>query len=292
MGIKIVTDSASDLPKDWAETYDIEVLPILVYLDGVEYQDGVTLTSDALYEAMIEGKCAKTAQIPMQYFLEKFETYARSEHHYVYLAFSSNLSGTYQTAVLAYESVKESYPSFEMTIVDTKCVSLGLGVIAVEAAQMVQEDQPLERILEYVHWAMTHMEHVFSVDDLEYLFRGGRVSRSKAVIGNLLNIKPILKVEDGFLVPFDKAKGRKKRLHALMQYVEAHGKALDGQLIGIAHTLNEEEALYIKSQFETLYGTQKFVIGSLGCAVGAHCGPGLITLFFKTEKNPFRLSLD
>lgn len=287
MHIKIVTDSASDLPKDWAEKHDVEVLPILVYVDGVEYEDGVTLTSDALYASMIEGKSVKTAQIPLKYFLNQFEHYAKSEAHYIYLAFSSNLSGTYQTAVMAYQTVKEAYPDFEMTIIDTKCVSLGLGIIAIEAAKRVDEGADLEEVLSYIQWAMAHTAHVFSVDDLEYLFRGGRVSRSKAIIGNLLNIKPILRVEDGFLVPFDKAKGRKKRLQMILDYAQVHGVALGDQLIGIAHTLNEEEARYIENEFKSRFGTVDFVIGSLGCAVGAHCGPGLITLFFKTEPNPF-----
>lgn len=286
MGLKIVTDSASDLPKAWAEQNDIEVLPILVYVDGKEFEDGVTLSADALYEAMIAGKEVKTAQIPLKYFLNRFEAYAKSEDHYVYLAFSSKLSGTYQTAMMAYDTVKEAYPNFEMTIVDTKCVSLGLGVIAIEAAKRAAEGQSLEQILSYVDWVTPKMAHVFSVDDLEYLYRGGRVSRSKAFIGNLLNIKPILKVDDGALVPFDKAKGRKKRLQMMLDYVEAHGVDLGNQLIGIAHTLNESEALYIKEAFEKRYGTKDFVIGSLGCAVGAHCGPGLITLFFKTEQIP------
>lgn len=287
MKIRIVTDSASDLPKSWADTHNVEVLPILVYVDGVEYEDGVTLSSDQLYAAMLDGKEVKTAQIPLKYFLNKFEDYAKQDEHFVYLAFSSNLSGTYQTAVMAYETVREAYPDFKMTIIDTKCVSLGLGVIVLEAAKKVQAGADLKEVLSYVEWAMMHMAHVFSVDDLEYLYRGGRVSRSKALIGNLLNIKPILKVDDGFLVAFDKAKGRKKRLHAIMDYAEKNGVDMGNQLVGIAHTLNEEEALYIENEFKTRYGTKDFVIGSLGCAVGAHCGPGLITLFFKTEKNPF-----
>lgn len=286
MGIKIVTDSASDLPKDWAEKSGIEVLPILVYIDGVEYEDGVSLSAEALYEAMIDGKEVKTAQIPLKYFLNRFEAYANSQDHYVYLAFSSKLSGTYQTAMMAYDTIRESYPNFEMTIIDTKCVSLGLGVIAVEAAKRVKNGATLSEILAYVNWVTPRMAHVFSVDDLEYLYRGGRVSRSKAIIGNLLNIKPILKVDDGALIPFDKAKGRKKRLQMMLDYVEAHGVDLGNQLIGIAHTLNEEEALYVKSEFEKRYGTKDFVLGSLGCAVGAHCGPGLITLFFMTEQIP------
>lgn len=283
MKLRIVTDSASDLPKGLADELGIEILPILVYVDGVEYLDGETLQSNELYQRMIEGKNIKTAQIPLAYFMDKFESYAKGDDHIVYLAFSSVLSGTYQTAVLAYEEIKEKYPTFEMTIIDTKCVSLGLGVIVTEAAKLAAEGASLEELVSFIEKNTVNMEHVFSVDDLNYLLRGGRVSKSQAVIGNILNIKPILHVVDGALVPFDKAKGTKKKMARMFEYIAERGKNLDGQTIGIAHALNDEEAQMVKEHFETVYGTRHFIINQLGCAVGAHCGPGLITIFFKKE---------
>jgi len=284
MAVKIVTDSASDLPKALVQALDIEVFPILVYVDGTEYKDSVTLYPDALYSYMKQGSEVKTAQIPLNYFVERFADFAHTpENHYIYLAFSSNLSGTYQTAELAYDEVLEEYPDFRMTIVDTKCVSLGLGVIVYEAARLAQEGASYNEIMAYVDHAIRHMRHVFSVDDLEYLFRGGRVSSSQAFIGNILNIKPILHVVDGFLVPLDKAKGKKRLLSKMFQYISSYGKRLDIQTIGIAHTLNEEDAMMVKAHFETVYGTQHFIINQLGCAIGAHCGPGMITIFFMDE---------
>lgn len=283
MKIRVVTDSTSDLPKQLAIDEHLEILPILVYIDGKEHLDGVTIDSDALYNAMKSGSEVKTAQIPLGHFLDKFREYAKSDDHYLYLAFSSVLSGTYQTAVLAYESIKEEFPNFNMTIVDTKCVSLGLGILAIEVARMAEEGSDLESILSYIDQTKGNMVHVFSVDDLEYLLKGGRVSRSQAIIGNILNIKPILHVQEGALVPFDKAKGKKKLLAKLYEYIRDHGSQLDRQIIGIAHTLNEEEALEVKSHFETVYGSSKFIINQLGCAVGAHCGPGMITIFFKSK---------
>ncbi len=281
MSVRIATDSAADLPFNVIRDYNVIVYPLLVYLDGEEYLDSVNLLPDALYDRMREGAQVKTAQIPMAYFIETFEHYAKNGDDVIYLAFSSGLSGTYQTAVMAYQTVQEMYPSFHMTIVDTKCVSLGLGLIVLEASQMASQGATRDAILQYVSKAINHQRHVFSVDDLEYLFRGGRVSRAQATVGNLLNIKPILKVENGLLKPFEKVKGRKKRLQKLMEYAAEHGVALGDQTIGIAHAANEEEALALKSHFEETYGTKQFVIGQLGCAVGAHCGPGLITLFFK-----------
>lgn len=283
MALRIITDSASDLPKALAEEHQIEVLPLIVYMNNVEYLDSVTIEPNKMYEAMIQGSTVKTAQIPLNHFLNYFEKFAQTGDDYIYLSFSSNLSGTYQSSVLAYETIKEQFPEFKMTIIDTKCVSLGLGVIVVEAAIMIENDASHDEVISHVKRAMGQMKHVFSVDDLDYLLRGGRVSKSQAMLGNILNIKPILHVVDGFLVPFDKAKGKKKLLAKLYEYISANGKGLDNQLVGIAHTLNEEEAAEVKKHFETVYGTKNFIVNTLGCAVGAHCGPGMITIFFKNE---------
>jgi DegV family protein with EDD domain len=283
MALRIATDSASDLPKDLIEKLNIEVMPLVIYLNGEEHLDSVTIQSDDMYQAMIKGADVKTAQIPLNHFVNYFENFAKTGDEYIYLAFSSNLSGTYQTSVLAYETVKETYPDFKMTIVDTKCVSLGLGVIVAEVAEMVDNGCSYNEVMEKVNKDILHMKHVFSVDDLNYLLKGGRVNKSQAVIGNLLNIKPILKVEDGFLVPFDKAKGKKKMLSKIYEYIKENGRQLDKQTVGIAHTMNEDEANEVRAHFETVYGTSKFIMNSLGCAIGAHCGPGMITIFFKDE---------
>ncbi|MBF4693274.1 DegV family protein [Fusibacter ferrireducens] len=281
MAVKIITDSACDLPIEVIQSLNIDVLPLSVYVDNKEYLDSVNLSSDELYEHMIQGKAVKTAQIPLKTFIEKFETYAQTKDSYIYLAFSSNLSGTYQTSLLAMEAVKEDYPDFDLTIIDTKYVSLGLGLLVVEVAQKALAGMGKAELIQTVSNQTHEIIHLFSVDDLEYLFKGGRVSRTQATIGSVLNIKPILNVQDGFLVPIDKAKGRKKRLVKMLDYVSDHGSEF--QTIGIAHTLNMEEASLVKSHFESEYGTQNFIINQLGCVIGAHCGPGVIAIFFKGE---------
>jgi DegV family protein with EDD domain len=281
MAVKIITDSACDLPKELINEHDITVLPIMVYVDDKEYLDSVNLMPETLYTHLKAGAKVKTAQIPMGHFLETFEGIATSEDHYIYLAFSSNLSGTYQTAMLAKENLLETYPEMNLEIIDTKCVSLGLGLIVVEAAKMAKNGADLEKIKAYIYEAMGTMEHVFSVDNLDYLFRGGRVTRAQASIGNILNIKPILNVQDGFLIPIDKVKGKKKRLQCLYDYATSQGTRLDLQTIGIAHADNADDAELIKAHFETAFGATKFVVSELGCAVGAHCGPGMISIFFR-----------
>ena len=281
MAVKIVTDSACDLPKALIEKHQIEVLPILVYVNDEEFLDSKTLMPEDLYERMAAGARVKTAQIPLAFFLTRFEEMAQTADEYIYFAFSSNLSGTYQTAVLACATVLSNYPDAKITVVDTKCASLGLGLNVIMLSEMALNGATSEAILNEAKVLFASQEHVFSVDDLEYLFRGGRVSRAQATIGNILNIKPILNVQDGFLIPIDKVKGKKKRLQKLLDYLSEKGTNLDRQTIGIAHSVNLEDAEYIKSQIETAYGTQSFIISQLGCAVGAHCGPGMISIFFQ-----------
>lgn len=281
MALKIVTDSACDLPEDVIKALAIEVFPILVYVNGEEYLDCVTMKPDELYQMMSEGATVKTAQIPLHYFMKRFEEFAKTEDSYIYLAFSSNLSGTHQTSLLALQEIKETYQDADITVIDTKCASLGLGILVEEVARKVKEGMGKEAALLLIGHLMTEINHVFSVDDLEYLFRGGRVSRSQAMIGNILNIKPILNVQDGFLIPIDRAKGKKKLLSKLYDYIKIHGVNLEGQTVGIAHTQNEVEALAVKAFFNETFGTENFIINQLGCAVGAHCGPGMIAIFFK-----------
>jgi len=283
MAIKIMTDSASDLPRDIAEKLDVKVLPLIVYVDGKEYLDCETMFPDEFYKKMLDGSDVKTAQVPLNTFVDYFETIADTNDEYIYLAFSSGLSGTYQSAVLAAEAVKEGHPNFSIDIIDTKCASLGLGLLVIETAEMALKGANREELLDHVEKNMTRIEHLFTVDDLEYLFRGGRVSRSQAALGNILNIKPILNVQDGLLIPIDKVKGKKKRLQKMFDYIEAHSEKLDQQLVGIAHTLNEEDLQIFKEHFETVYGTSRFVTNQLGCVIGAHCGPGLVTVFFKNK---------
>lgn len=283
MAVKIITDSACDLPEELIEKYGIEVMPILVYLNDKEYLDSVTLKSNELYEAMKSGARVTTAQIPIGYFMDRFEALKESEDTYIYLAFSSNLSGTYQTAVVAKETLMEVIPDLKLEIVDTKCASLGLGLIVIEAAKLAGDGADVSEIMAYIEEASRSMEHIFSVDDLEYLFRGGRVSRAQATLGNILNIKPIINIQDGFLIPIDKVKGKKKRLQKLYDYMADRGVRLDSQCIGIAHAASAVDAEEIKAYIETTFGTREIIISELGCAVGAHCGPGMISIFFRNK---------
>ncbi|ACJ79211.1 DegV family protein [Bacillus paranthracis] len=284
MGVKIITDSAADLPVELLQAYDIDLIPLRVYDESeTEYLDGVTLESVTLLQKMREGAVYRTSLPSLETFQEKFVSYAKEGNPCIYLAFSSELSGTYQSSVLIKEEVKETYANLDLEIIDTKCASLGQGLVVLEAAKMAKDGASKEDILKRVDFLMNHMEHIFTVADLQYLVRGGRLSKVAGFIGGLLNIKPILNVEEGKLVPLEKVRGKKKVLGRIVDIMEERGKELKGQTIGITHGDDLETAEALKALITERFGCEVFIVNTIGAAIGAHTGPGVITLFFLNE---------
>lgn len=284
MGVKIITDSAADLPVELLQAYDIDLIPLRVYDEAeTEYLDGVTLKSVTLLQKMREGAVYKTSLPSLETFQEKFVSYAKEGNPCIYLAFSSELSGTYQSSVLIKEEVKETYTDLDLEIIDTKCASLGQGIVVLEAAKMAKEGSSKEEILNRVAFLMEHMEHIFTVADLQYLVRGGRLSKVAGFIGGLLNIKPILNVDEGKLVPLEKVRGKKKVLSRIVDIMEERGKGLKGQTIGMTHGDDLETAEALKALITERFGCEVFIVNTIGAAIGAHTGPGALTLFFLNE---------
>ncbi|MGE7426772.1 DegV family protein [Bacillus thuringiensis] len=284
MGVKIITDSAADLPVELLQAYDIDLIPLRVYDEvETEYLDGVTLESVTLLQKMREGAVYKTSLPSLETFQEKFVSYAKEGNPCIYLAFSSELSGTYQSSVVIKEEVKETYAYLDLEIIDTKCASLGQGLVVLEAAKMAKNGASKEDILKRVAFLMNHMEHIFTVADLQYLVRGGRLSKVAGFIGGLLNIKPILNVEEGKLVPLEKVRGKKKVLSRIVDIMEERGKYLKGQTIAMTHGDDLETAEALKALITERFGCEVFIVNTIGAAIGAHTGPGVITLFFLNE---------
>ncbi|MBK5350504.1 MULTISPECIES: DegV family protein [unclassified Bacillus (in: firmicutes)] len=284
MGVKIITDSAADLPIELLQAYDIDLIPLRVYDEAeTEYLDGVTLKSVTLLQKMREGAVYKTSLPSLETFQEKFVSYAKEGNPCIYLAFSSELSGTYQSSVLIKKEVKETYTDLDLEIIDTKCASLGQGIVVLEAAKMAKEGASKEVILNRVAFLMEHMEHIFTVADLQYLVRGGRLSKVAGFIGGLLNIKPILNVDEGKLVPLEKVRGKKKVLSRIVDIMEERGKDLKGQTIGMTHGDDLETAEALKALITERFGCEVFIVNTIGAAIGAHTGPGALTLFFLNE---------
>lgn len=284
MTVKILTDSGCDLPKSLQKELNIEVLPLIVYLDGKEYHDG-EIEPHHFFDSMRAGAKTRTAQIEAHVFEDIFTKYAENKDEVLYIAFSSGLSGTYQTAELVKREVLEKYPEFKLNIIDSKAASIGFGLIVYYAAQLAREGKSMDQIIEATNFNINHMEHIFTVDDLEYLYRGGRVSRGAAVVGSMLNIKPILDVEDGKLVPIQKIRSRKKAIKRMIDIMDERGTNLHDQVIGINHGDDLSAAEEVRDMIANKYGTKDFILNYVGCAIGAHSGPGTLSVFFLNKQN-------
>ncbi len=280
MQVKILADSACDLPKSFYEDNNVTLFPLNVHIKDEEYEDVKTIDPKTVYDAIRSGNVPKTSQVSPLLFEEVFTEMAEKNEDGIYIAFSSELSGTYSTAVMILDQVKEKYPNFNLTVVDTKCASLGFGLVVMEAARLASNNVPKEEILQDIRFRSEHMEHLFTVEDLDYLAKGGRVSRASAFLGGLLNIKPILNVEDGKLVPIEKLRGKKKVLRRIIELMQERGDGLQSQVVGISHADNEEGAFEIKAMIVEEFHPKEVYISSIGSAIGAHTGAGTISIFF------------
>lgn len=283
MNVKILSDSACDLPQEYIEKYDIDILPLMVIKDGKEYLDKIDISPEEVYEGMRNGEKYQTSQVATQSFQDQFEEYAKKGQEVIYLAFSSGLSGTYQGALLARDSVLEKYPDFNIEIIDTKAASGGFGSIVLEIAKLAKEGKKKDELIEAAERLINNIRHIFTVDNIEYLFRGGRVTRTQAFIGGLLNIKPLLHVDsNGQLVPLEKVRGKNKLLRRMVELIEEEAKDADlkKQRIIITHGDDLDTALKMKELIREKLGVEEFIINIVGATIGAHSGPGTLAVFF------------
>jgi DegV family protein with EDD domain len=278
--VKILADSACDLPKEFYTEHNVTFFPLKVQVQGQEYEDVKTIDPKTVYDAIRSGDVPKTSQVSPLLFEEVFTRMAENNEDGIYIAFSSELSGTYQTSVMILDQVKEKYPNFNFTIVNTKCASLGYGLVVREAVRLAEENISKEEVLKDVLFRSEHMEHLFTVEDLDYLAKGGRVSKASAFLGGLLNIKPILNVEDGKLVPIEKIRGKKKVFRRILDLMKERGADFKDQVVGISHADDYETAVEVKAMFEEELHPKEVYITEIGSVIGAHTGPGTIAIFF------------
>jgi DegV family protein with EDD domain len=278
--MRIFADSASDLPKDFFEKEQVALFPLRVHIGEEEYEDIRTIHSKKVFDAIRTGIQPKTSQASPEEMLSAFEQLARDGEEGFYIAFSSELSGTYNTAVMVAEQVREDYPDLKLTILDSRAASLGYGLLVKEAVKLRNAGHPLGEIIERTRKMAEHMESLFTVEDLDYMAKGGRISKGSAFVGGLLNIKPLLHVEEGRLVPIEKLRGRKKVVKRMMELMAERGEKLNAQTIAISHGDDEEFASYVKKEIEEQFQPKNVEIHMIGSVIAAHTGPGTLALFF------------
>jgi len=281
--MRIFADSACDLPKSYFDTNSVTLIPLRVQIDQTEYLDIMTIDSTQVFSEIRQGKQPKTSQASPEQFITLFEELAKSGEEGLYISFSSELSGTHNTAVMIRDQVKEEYPELKLTIIDSKCASLGYGFLIQEAARLNAAGESLEKVVDIIRVKAKHVEHLFTVEDLDYMARGGRVSKTSAVIGGLLNIKPLLHVEDGKLIPIEKLRGRKKVMKRMIELMEERGDRLSEQTIAICHGDDEAFALEVKALIQETFNPKQIDIHMIGSVIGAHVGPGTLGVFFLNQ---------
>ena len=281
MAFKIITDSATDLPKEIIDKYQLHVIPTPVTIDGTDYFDGKTIFPEEFYRIQADGADIKTYHINQYMFRENFEPYAKAGDEVLYLCFSTGIAGTFNAANLAKEELLEEYPDFKLTILDTKCASLGFGLVVEKVLRMQENGAPKELIIEAAQYFCDHMEHIVTVETLEYLYKGGRLSRTSAVLGGVLDVKPIIEVNDeGALVAFEKVRGRHKSLKRCVELVGERGVELDKQIIGVVHGNDPKTCEQVCEVLMEKYHCRGIIKSWVGCAIGAHTGPGIIGIVF------------
>lgn len=279
--MRILTDSACDLPLHYLQQHDVTFFSLRVELEGSDYADIADIQAPAIYEALKAGKEPKTSQVSPDAFYDTFEQMAKAGEEGVYIAFSSALSGTYATAVMMRDQVKESYPNFTLHIVDSKSASLGQGLIVQEAVRLRDEGTALHELVAAITAYAPRVEHIFVVDDLHHLARGGRVSKSTAIVGGLLNIKPILQISpEGKIESLDKARGQKRAVKQLIAYMKERGTNLSEQTVGIVHCGDDALVEELKAAISAEVQPKDFFVSHVGAVISSHVGLGTFAAFF------------
>ena len=284
----LMTDSSCDLPMDLAEEMGLPVLPLSILIEGRQYfnyLDGRDISFKEIY-AKLRTKCpAKTSAVNMEAFLEPMDRILQSGRDILYIGFSSGLSGTYNAGAAAAQEMQAKYPCRKVLAVDSLCASMGQGLLIYHAWRRKKEGMTIEQVRDWVLDNRLHLCHWFTIDDLMFLKRGGRISGATAVMGSMLSIKPVMHVDDeGHLIKVSTARGRKASLKALADQAELLGVDLKHQTIFISHGDCEEDANYLADIMRKRFDVPDIKINFIGPVIGAHSGPGTVALFFMGTK--------
>lgn len=288
MAIKLFTDSCSDMPIKMVKEYGISVIPLMYNLDGVEYFDdfGKSLSITDFYQKVKLGIMPSTGLINTQRYLDAFSKELEAGHDILNLSFSSALSGSFQSSVIAVKELKEKYPDRQIATLDSKCASFGEGLFVYYVANKLKENISFEDLYAYADKLAPTICHFFTVDDLNHLRRGGRVSGVSAAVGSALSIKPVLQVDDeGRLIPVSKQRGRKKALREMVNLMQVRVEADSDQVVFISHGDCLDDAKLVGSMVKEVFSEiTEIVYSYVGPVIGSHAGPGTIALFFVGNK--------
>ena len=276
--LRIITDSASDLPKDYIEQHKLHVIPTPVVIDNVDYFDGATIQTEEFYHILDDiNRDVKTYHINPAMFTEAFLPYAQAGDSVIYLCFSTGIAGTFNAANIALTNIRDDYPDFDLTIIDSKCASAGFGLVVNKLVTMLEKGASKEELLDAADYYIAHIKHVFTVQTLAYLIKGGRLTKFKGTLAETLDMKPILIVnETGALSVVKTVRGRKKALRYLVEYAGENGCHPETGIVALCHGEDTESLNFINTIVQETFHPKHTVISVVGCAIGAHTGRGIV----------------
>ncbi|MDD2251950.1 MAG: DegV family protein [Dehalococcoidales bacterium] len=271
MSIRIVTDSTADLPPELAREHGIEIVPAYILLGGKTYRDGVDISQDELYRRMVEmEQTPTTSQPPPADFAEVYRSLLRDVEHIISIQVTGKLSGIYASALSARDVLDEGN---RIHVIDSQLTSMGMGMLAVLAGQLAKAGNTAERIVEEIKTAINNTHIWATFDTLKYLHRGGRIGKAKALVGSMLNIKPLLTMRNGEITPIGVARTRKRAIDRLVELASSVSSIAD---MAIVHATTPDEAIEMKNSLSQINPAQQASISRLGPALGVHGGPGTL----------------
>ena len=281
MDFQIITDSCCDFPTPMYGQLGLTFVPLTVEFRGNTFDDKNDDTLKDMYQGLRAGEVAKTSAVNPSRWSQAMEKALAAGKDVLVLAFSSGLSTTYQSAVIAAEELKDAYPNRKIQVIDTLCASMGQGLLVWYACKKRDEGLSLDEVAQWVLDNRLHLCHWFTVDDLMYLKRGGRISAATALVGTMLQIKPLLHVDDeGHLINMTKTRGRKAAIDAMVKKAQELGAGYDNSTMFISHGDCLSDAEYLSRQLKEKCGVKDVVISYVGAVIGSHSGPGTLALFF------------
>ena len=281
----ITVNSTVDTGKEWLEERNVPVIPLKYTIDGQEYTDMYGLSDKEFFQKLREGKMSVTSQINPEEAKEMLEPYVKEGKDVLHLAFSSALSGTCNSMKIAAEELQEEYPEAKVIVVDTLCACMGEAMLLYYALKQKEAGKTIEEVAQWAEENKLHVCHNVTVDDLFHLHRGGRVSKTAAVLGTMVKVKPIIHMDDhGALQVIGKERGRKKSLHKIVDMAVERSEGWDNEIIMITHGDCLEDAEYVAKLVREKMGIENVFIHNIGTVIGSHTGPGVVATFCMGNK--------
>ena len=281
----ITVNSTVDLPKEWLEERNVPVIPLKYTMDGETYTDMYGLSAKEFFAKLREGKMSVTSRVNPEEAIAALEPFVKEGKDVLHLGFSSGLSGTFNSMRIAGEELSEKYPEAKIIIIDTLCACLGEGLLLYKALQHKEAGESIEEVAKWVEENKLHICHNVTVDDLNHLHRGGRVSKTTAIVGTMIQIKPIIHMDnEGKLQVIGKERGRKRSLNKIVDMAVEQSKGWDNDMVIITHGDCIEDAEYVAGLVREKLGVEQILINNIGTVIGSHTGPGVVAVFFMGEK--------